>query len=320
VCWAAVIGMIIGFTSLMLFIRSNASVVEAALTGSFRGTVIETGTGKYFHLSLMLNAASMVFAAYLIGSQRFQWTAILPVLVAAGSFWILGGRLRSLTPFLAYLLLRYYKRGPLRLSMKKVLLLVLLGLLLLMVSIIGRIYRGNVPFAEFVGIDSSSGFFDIIYTSLIMDLGLLYAMAGAVAIGPGVLGGKTFLTMLWPLSKILGLGAKSAGMFVVETLVGFDAGERKWGFQVTLIGDTYLNFGLTGVILLTILFGIVLKAVYGKFRQGLVPDVFFVLFVIYSILYIFYGSIEKFREMLIIFAFAIFVIKLGEALRALRRA
>lgn len=28
--------MIIGFTSLMLFIKSNASVVEATVTGSFR--------------------------------------------------------------------------------------------------------------------------------------------------------------------------------------------------------------------------------------------------------------------------------------------
>lgn len=326
VCLAAGAAMIIGFTSLMLFIKSNASVVEATVTGSFRSTEIKPGTGKYFHLGLMLSAGSVVFTAYLLRSRRFQWAAILPVLVATGSFWILGGRMRALTPLLAYLLLLFYKRGLVRLSVKNFLLFTLLALVLLLLLIVGQFYRGNVPLSEFVRLDSAGALHLPLYSILITDLGQLYSLAGATAIGPGVLGGRTFLAMLWPWSNLLNLGGKSAGIYIVETLVGFaeeegSSGQRtRWGVHALLIGDAYLNFGLLGVILLTIAFGMILKAVYVRFREGIVPDVLFVLFVIYSIVYIFYGSIEKFGETLIIFAFAIFVIKLGEALRiALRR-
>lgn len=327
VCLAAAAGMIIGFTSLMLFIRSNADVVQAVVTGSFRDTEIRAGTGKYFHLALLLNAASVVFCGHVLGSKRFRWLAVLPVLVATGSFWILGGRLRALTPFLAYLLLLFYRRRAVEPSMKHVLLMTFLALILLVVLIVGKLYRGGAPLSEFVQQDFGYTLLLSLYFTLITDLGHLYSLAGATMIGPGVLGGRTFVAMLWPLSKFLNLGGKSAGVYIVETLIGFPEEEgpsdqrEKWGFHALLIGDAYLNFGLLAVVLLTIIFGIILNAVYVKFRQSVVPDVLFVLFVIYSVIYIFYISIEKFGEMLLIFGFAIAVIKLGGVLWVtLRRA
>ena len=116
---------------------------------------------------------------------------------------------------------------------------------------------------------SVSRFSQHVKESIFSDLGQLHSLAGAIAIGPGVLAGDTFIGALsWPLSKVYPFPGRSAGVFIVEELIGFGKDQERWGFNASLIGDAYLNFGFSGVVMVMLLFGALLKILYLKFRQG----------------------------------------------------
>jgi hypothetical protein len=145
-----------------------------------------------------------------------------------------------------------------------------------------------------------------------LDWGQLHSLAGAVAVGPGVLGGQTFTALLWPLTKFVDLPGKSAGVFIVQRLVGYDD-ERKWAFHATLIGDAYLNFGILGVFVVTATFGILLKKIYTAFKLEAISPVYYSLAVVYG-LRIFFESIEEWSEGLEMIVYAYLLIRFGPIL------
>ena len=164
----------------------------------------------------------------------------------------------------------------------------------------------------FTQIFSLSALADYVNYAVWIDWGQLHSLAGAIVIGPGVLGGQTFsYNLLWPVSQFLDLPGKSAGVFIVQSLLG--ESERSWGFHATLIGDAYLNFGILGVLLVTATLGVILKVLYVGFRQGQIDSAYYSLAVIYS-MRIFFESVEKFGEALVVLIFAFSVIRLGETL------
>ena len=174
----------------------------------------------------------------------------------------------------------------------------------------GALYRQGTQAEDIVQF-SLLGLLDYISEAVWTDLGQLHALAAAVAIGPSVLGGRTFLLLLWPASAILDLSARSAGIFIVETLLMF--GDRRWGFHATLIGDAYLNFGQIGVFITVTIFGMVLNTLYIRFRKGVINSTFYAISIVYGIR-IFFESIEKFGEMLVVLFFALLIIKFGHVL------
>ena len=148
-------------------------------------------------------------------------------------------------------------------------------------------------------------------------MGQLHSLAGAFAIGPGVLGGQTFIGALtWPLEKFLPIPGKSAGVFIVQTLVGF-SDEGKWGVHASLIGDAYLNFGLAGVSIVMVVFGVLLKFVYVKFREGSLQSVVYVLALLYG-LQIFLVSIEVWPQTLTVLTFTLLLMLLGKTIFQVR--
>jgi hypothetical protein len=177
--------------------------------------------------------------------------------------------------------------------------------------LVGQLYRGGYGINGIKGALSISALFEYVKWAVWVDLGHLHSLAGAVAIGPGVLGGRTFFALLWPLTEILHLPGKSAGVFIAQTLVDFS--KRKWGFHATLIGDAYLNFGLIGVFLVTTIFGMILKTLYVEFRSGLINNVFYALILVYSTR-VFFESIEKYGEMLMVLTCVLLIINLGQSL------
>jgi hypothetical protein len=95
----------------------------------------------------------------------------------------------------------------------------------------------------------------------------------------------------------------------METLAGF-ADERKWGVHASLVGDAYVNFGTAGVGIVMGLFGILLKLLYVKFREGILQGAFYVLAVVYAA-QIFLQSIEAWPYMLTVLVFASCIILLA---------
>lgn len=309
--YIAILGMLLGFITLFVFVESNASIEEVIWTGKFRATEVQEGTGKYFYLALMLIASSVVLSAYLAKEKCAWWIVLFPVLIAMIFYWVLGGRMRALTPLAAGLLLLWYRKGDLKIRIRYVLTTMLIMVLLIMVLRAGQLYRGGFGVSGMTQALSISELFNYSQWALWADLGQLHSLAGAVVIGPSTLGGKTFFIILWPLSEVFNLPVKSAGVFIAQKLIGF--GTRKWGFHATLIGDSYLNFGLIGLLITTTVFGMILKTLYREFRIGSINNTLYALALVYS-MRIFFESIEKYGETITVLSFAFLVMKLGQVL------
>lgn len=270
--YTAFLGMAVGLAALAAFVLSNASL-DVIVSGAFRGTTIQVGTGKFFFLAYFLIAGSVLLSCYFVTKDR-GWYSLTPVLAAAVFYWVLGGRNRAMTPVACGLLLLWYfrreKNSWRKLSIKpRYFALVPCGVMLVAwLSYVGLLYRGEHGIGAFAEAMSLSGFWEHVQISVFGDLGQLHGLAGAIAIGPGVLNGSTFLGALsWPLGAIFPIPGRSAGVFIVETLAGFMNGQR-WGVNASLIGDAYLNFGVGGVMIVMLIFGALLKTIYIRFRQG----------------------------------------------------
>ncbi|MBK8163349.1 MAG: hypothetical protein IPK65_09430 [Gammaproteobacteria bacterium] len=220
VAYLAVTGMLAGAIFLSVFIESNSTLEEAILTGSFRGTDIQAGTGKYFHLGLMLISCSVILSSYLIKRGNVSYmVALLPVLIATIFYFILGGRTRAITPLIAGLLVIWYERENSTFTAKNTFVLFILFLGLLMFYSGSVLYRARLGLEGFAHGLSFIGLVQYLSTAIWMEIGQLHALAGSLLVGPGVLGGLTFTKLLWPISEFLNIPGNSTGIYLAETLV-----------------------------------------------------------------------------------------------------
>jgi hypothetical protein len=190
----------------------------------------------------------------------------------------------------------------------------------LWLSYVGTLYRGEFGAGAFAEAMSLTGFWQHLQGSVFTDLGQLHSLAGAVAIGPGVLNGHTFYGALsWPLSTVLPIPGRSAGVFIVEELVGFGKNQERWGVNASLIGDAYLNFGLAAVAIVTLLLGVLLKMLYLKFRDGILHGAIYCVALLSGV-QAFWVSIEVWPQALTTMSFTVFLIWLGNTLLRVRGA
>jgi oligosaccharide repeat unit polymerase len=314
---AAVFGMLVGSVALLLFIVKNASL-SAVVTGAIRSTTIQVGTGVYFRLSYMLIAGSILLSAYLLKRDKGR-IALVPVICAAVALLTLGGRGRASIPLLTGLLLRWYhnrERGgwpTISFRFRHVLIGWSILLPAVWVLYFGSLYRGGDGLSALSQSLSLKGIAQYIQYAIFVDSGQLHALAGAVAIGPGVLGGETFFAALsWPLSKWLPMPGRSAGVFIIDSLVGF-RGEDRWGVNASLIGDAYLNFGLVGIMFVMPLFGILAKLLYSRFRAGRLNAAIYAFAAVYGV-GLFLKSIQAWENILVGLVFIAMIIRFGELL------
>ena len=309
--WA---GMLVGVLALLAFFLMNASV-DVIASGEFRETTIQVGTGKYFFLTyLLVGGSALLSCDYL--ARGHKWLSLLPVSVAAMLYWVLGGRGRAMFPLAVGLLLLWYftvdKRNWRSKSGTRVSILVapVIAVVLVWLSYVGSLYRGGIGSRAFSEGLSLTGLWEYVQGNIFTDLGQLHSLAAAIVIGPGVLSGHTFYGSLsWPLSAFLPIPGRSAGVFIIETLVGFGKQER-WGLNASLIGDAYLNFGLTAVVLSMLLAGALLKVLYVKFRHGGLHVAIYAI-ALFSALQICFLSIEKWPQALVTMLFTYFLILIG---------
>jgi hypothetical protein len=318
--WA---GMLVGFLALLAFLLMNASP-DVIASGGFRQTTIQEGTGKYFFLTYFLIAGSVLISSDLLTRGR-KWLSLLPVTVAATLYWMLGGRGRSLFALAVWLLMLWYftteKRNWRKLSIRptNISAAALLAVITVWLSYVGSLYRGGLGSSAFIQGLSLSGLWEYVQTGIFTDLGQLHSLAAAMVIGPGVLNGQTFYgSLTWPLSAFFPIPGRSAGVFIVETLVGFGKGET-WGVNASLIGDAYLNFGLMAVLLVMLVSGAALKILYLRFRNGGLHVAIYAIALL-SGLQICFLSIEKWPQTLVTVAFTYFLIFIGHTLFRVQRA
>ena len=318
----SVLGMLVGGLALYVFVAANASL-GVIITGGFRSTTVQVGTGKYFFLAYLLIAGGVLLSCYFLAHGRTK-LSMAPLVVTALLYWVLGGRARSMTPIAAGLLLLWYhgreKNGWRKLALKPKYIVtgLLVPLCIMWLSYIGLMYRGETGIRAISEALSVSRFSQHIKVSIFSDLGQLHSLAGAIAIGPGVLAGHTFIGALsWPLSQVVSLPGRSAGVFIVEELLGFGKNQERWGFNASLIGDAYLNFGFSGVVVVMLLFGAFIKILYLKFRQGNLHCAIYTLALL-SAVQTFWVSIEVWPQALTTVSFTVFVIVLGNTVLRVR--
>ena len=320
--YAGWVGMLVGFLAFWAFVLTNASM-DVIASGEFRGTTIQEGTGKYFFLAYLLIAGSVLISCDFLARGR-KWLSLLPTSVAAVLYGVLGGRGRAMFSLAVGLLVLWYftaeKRSWHKLSVRpvNVLIVPVIAMIGVWLSYVGSLYRGGFGSRAFIEALSISGLWEYLQRSIFTDLGQLHSLAGAIAIGPGVLDGHTFYGALsWPVNQFLPIPGKSAGVFIVQTLAGFGDGE-KWGVNASLIGDAYLNFGLTAVALVMLLFGALLKILYAKFRNGSLHIAIYGI-ALFSALQICFLSIEKWPQALVTLVFTYFLILIGNTIFQVQR-
>jgi len=311
---AALIGMFIGGAALAVFIAKNASL-GAIVTGAIRNTTIQEGTGIYFRFIYMAIAGSILLSAYLFQRNKSR-IALIPVLICTLGLLPLGGRGRAIIPLAAGLLLQWYRNRErkgwpvLLFRLRPVLIAVPVFLLGTWLFHFVALYRGEHGLSAFNHSLSLQGILEYLQYSIFMEFGHLHSLAGAVVIGPGVLEGKTFLgSLTFPLSKLLPIPGRSAGVYIVETLIGFHT-EDRWGLHASLIGDAYLNFGLLGIMLVMPVYGMLMKLLYSKFRTGKLNAAVYAFAIVYG-LNLFLKSIEAWPHMLVGLAFMLVIIRLA---------
>jgi len=319
---AALLGALVGFAALAVFLVSNASL-DVVGSGAFRETTIQEGTGKYFFMAYLLISGSVLLTCYYL-PRAGTWPALLPVASATLFYWVLGGRSRAMISLAAGLLVLWYlrrqqQRWPkITLSYPYVVIAPVILFAVLWVSYIGALYRGELGARAFSEGLTLRGLWEYMQVSIFTDLGQLHSLAGAIAIGPGVLGGQTFVGALsWPLNRFVFIPGRSAGIYIVETLVGFATENDKWAVNASLIGDAYLNFGLWGVAVVMTLYGAIVKTLYLQFRQGRLHAGVYVLAFIYS-LQMMWASFEVWPQALTVVAFAFGLMFLGETVLRVR--
>jgi hypothetical protein len=299
---AALVGMALGFGALVIFVSSNASLDAAIQEGAFRHTTVHVGTGVFYVLGLGLISCSVLLSSYLLTNGRYGWRAALaPVIFTALCFFVLGGRVGSAVSILALLLFLWYLRQDrIRWAYPELRRFIKWGVIAVAVALwfgnLGQLYRGGSGLSALRESISIETLGDYAERTIYEDIGQLHALAGATLIGPGQMEINTFLSAIsWPLPDLLDLPQSSAGAFIVEDTMGF-ADSRRWGFHASLMGDAYLNFGVPGMVLIVMGFGVLVKLLYVRFRAGKVRAPVYVLAATYSIR-IFLESIEKWGEL-----------------------
>lgn len=307
----AVAGMVLGLFFLLTFVRSNASVEQVLVQGSFRATAVREGTGQYFYLSLMLIASSVILCMHLATRPRGnRMVALIPVLVAAAAYFVLGGRARAATPLVAGGLAIWYVRGDARgwhVPVQRLLRWTAVGLIMAVwAAYLGQLYRGGLGLDALAGSTSFSGVRRYAEEAALVEVGQLHSLAGAWSLGP-VLEGRTFIGALtWPVSEILDIRGRSAGIFIVDTTIGVS--RSRWGLLPSLVGEGYLNWGVPGLVMVTGVFGALLHVLYARFRAGRLQGALYVLAAVYA-LRIFVESVEKWGEAVVVFLFGLVLLQ-----------
>lgn len=311
------LGTVIGLIGVLSFIQMNGlSILSAAQSGEFRNTEIQEGTGFLFWIGLIGIGCSSILATAHLQNKKPIIIAAIPVLFVVASFWILGGRFRAMTPLISLSLIIIYNHKISARNFRVFLaIMAIISIIVPYLLYAGFLYRNGLGISAFPAAANISQLTNYAGRSVAREIGQTFSLAAVARLEPGVLHGQTFNAFLWPISDFIGIDGKSSGKYIIETLVGTDS----FGIHPTIIGDTYLNYGLIAVPIILILFGAICRALYLAFKLEYVPLPLYTISAIY-LLRIYYESVDKYKEFLVILLFMILFYKLGQYFGLSQRA
>ena len=138
------------------------------------------------------------------------------------------------------------------------------------------------------------------------EIGQLHSLAGIAKLGGANIPfeSSSFTVLLYPFNRVFSIADTNGGVYILRGLTGWD----DWGFHATLIGDSFANFGIIGIIIVNIIFGYLLHSIYVKrFSKNIFSTLFYIITFIYM-LRIYNESIQKYQEWFtVIFYFLFFI-------------
>jgi len=301
-----------GLSSLIIFIGLNTqwNIKDTILSGVFRTLIIVEGTGVYFWLSLLAIPSSVLISIIMYRRRKWMFMAMLPTVLVSLMLLILGGRARALSATLAGFISLWLIGARFKGRHFKVFAAICLACFVLIIAATGLSYRSGYGMSA-LSLLSFKSIYSYITLSTWSESAILYSLAAATKVGPGILHGQSFIGIMGPIAEWFGLSRETgAGIFVAETLMG--PLPRRWGFHTSLIGDSYLNFGLFAVPLICALFGMWLRLFpkWLKRRFFNEPTLWSALYSLTLVLSmrVFFESIEKLFEMMVVLGYLLLIV------------
>jgi oligosaccharide repeat unit polymerase len=302
----AVTAVIIGAASLVLFVASNADLVAVVVSGGFRGTAIQEGTGFLYYLSFAMLAGVAVLTEFRAERRISTIALIAPALVVGLLYFVLGGRARMITPVAVALLILWYRHGmhQWRPSLRWIRRVALGAGVAVWLFYVGAMYRAGRLTTQVAF--SLSDFYHYLSAAIVEDVGQLHGLAGAIKVGASTVGPwYAIYPFLWPFNTWVSLPAGDVDR--LDGIMKFRSPDRSWGFHSGVPGDLYLAFGVAGVVAGGILVGLALALCYRRFRAGRIPFAIYALFLVYGIR-VFFEGLGKWSELLTVVAMALALI------------
>jgi oligosaccharide repeat unit polymerase len=292
----------VGLLSVFAFFILNGAGIEDLVSGGFRGRNITGGTGFLFYFSFVAIPSGLILIYEFLRQNRLV-SALLVALVFFAVFAVLGGRVRAFILLASFILMYVLSIKLVLKNVHKIAFLFLFCFISLQIFVALSSYRSGV------GADDISYSIASLYASFISEIGQIHSLAASAQFAGALSDDGAWTNLFWPLNSMLGSGARSGGVFVVESLLDDFSSGRKWGFHSTMIGDAFLGFGSIGVVVFSFIFGGVLGASIRWYKRGLVQYSFLILLFI-ELIRVIFETMDKLPEVYVTMVFYYIVVKI----------
>jgi hypothetical protein len=305
---SGIVGFAAGCTAFVIFLMLNfGDPVSAVSSGVARGQVAP-GTSRYgLAASAFLTTSSVLLGLQL--GRRWGRRAIVfaPALGAGALLTVFGGRLVALTPLILTIIgVRYLSPSPApesRAPRQRPLfatagigMLVVVGVISFMAFV--PQYRGTGPttVTGSLGVSAVTQYFE---SRVWVELSDLHPYALALRLGEGALDGSTYYEMFGPVGELVGLDGERPGGVIVRQFIPGQSGAT-WGIQTGLIVDVFVNTGMTGALLVTLLFGAILRADYVGFNatRRAFGSIFLHCLILWTMVLVYFESVVSFLSLI----------------------
>lgn len=263
--------MLLGFASYLILVRAGGGFGQYLSYTGGRADIFRGAYGGYFWVSFFLISGLSVIGAAIVA--RRPWTVFALGIAIGALLALFQGRAAAISPVFVSIALIYYgyKRLPTRT-------LAITAVVLFFFSSLLGAYR--VTENKSMAGSNTAGFIANIYDNaldnfrgtLAVDierLDMFLVCYKYVSKEGKALGGKNMLGWLSPVDRALfggSLELEHAGPFI-NSLVNPHQRFNRTGSLPSLIGELYLNFGLWGLLLGQLLYGVLLKQISAITRQ-----------------------------------------------------
>lgn len=280
---------LISILAIVLFIQINQGFISAIINGSMRNSNVLGGSGYLFYAGLLGISSSAIVSLGLYKKSRSIIKSLTIPFIFVIIFSIMGGRARALIPITIIAYYAWLGKDNKTISLKNSFYLILSVISLAIFFYTVEIFRFRGGYS---GIANEELSFDYLIGFATVQMGVIHSIAAALEI-PKWYGSATFLAdFMWPLNEFFNFGGEGghAGVMLASYFIGFDGASRQWGVHPTLIGQSIMYGGITGLVLSSLTCGVAIGYGYFSRRIGEMPRLLFSIIFIHIILIYFQST------------------------------